>query len=158
MSNEASVAENILLDRFYSTFFIINKIGKEIAKSPRDKKHIQTTLNKYKTESSFNHIFSWTIFSWADQNLQITVDSEYGIMKIPCDLSIRDYTQESMLKSEEMLLGKPVYGSTSKKWMIPGGVGIVDQNQQFLGIVNVGFEISNLAKIIKDLLTLKTGN
>jgi len=41
LSEEASVAENILLDRFNSTFFIIDKIGKEISKSPQDKKHIQ---------------------------------------------------------------------------------------------------------------------
>jgi len=150
LSEEASVAENILLDRFNSTFFIIDKVGKEISKSPQDKKHIQIILNKYKTDSSFNHIFSWTIFSWADHNSQLTVDGKYGIMKEPFDLSIRDYVQESILNPGKMLLGKPVYGSTSEQWMIPGGVGIVDQNQHLLGTITVGFDINNLAQTIKE--------
>lgn len=147
---EATVAEKMFLNRFDSTFFIIDKMGKEIVASPQYKKNIQAILNKYKTDTSFNHIFSWTIFSWADQNLQITVDGKYGIMKTPFDLSIRDYTQESMLKPGEMLLGKPVYGSTSKKWMIPGGVGFVDKDKRFLGIINMGFEIQNLAKALQE--------
>lgn len=149
LTKEASVAENILLDRFESTFFIIDKIGKEITNSPQDKKHIKSIFDKYKTESSFNHIFSWTIFSWADQDLQITVDGKYGIMKTPSDLSIRDYARESISKPNVNLLGKPVYGSTSKKWMIPGGIGF-ENNGQFLGIVNFGLEISSLAKMIKE--------
>jgi signal transduction histidine kinase len=147
---EVSVAENILLDGFNSIFLIINKISEEIATTPEDKKHIKKVLDKYKTNSSFNDIFSWTIFSWSDHNLQVTVDGQYGIMKTPFDLSIRDYAQESISNPEKMLLGKPVYGSTSNQWVIPGGVGMIDKNGKFLGNVSVGFHIGNLARMIRD--------
>jgi signal transduction histidine kinase len=150
LSSEAAVAESILLDRFESTFFIVDKMGKDITNFSQDKKRIFEILNQYKANSSFNHIFSWTIFSWTDQNLQLTVDEKYGIMQKPLDLSIRDYAVESISKPNVNLLGKPVYGSTSKKWMIPGGIGFTDNNGQFLGVVNFGFEISNLAKMIKE--------
>lgn len=127
-------------------------MGKEIAKNPQDKNYIKKVLEKYKSDVSVNQIFSWTIFSWSDQNSQITVDGEYGIMQNPFDLSKRDYVPESMLHPGQMFLGKPVGGSTSKKWMIPGGVSIVDKNQKLAGTITIGFEIKNLAKIIQEVI------
>ena len=59
----------------------------------------------------------------ADHNDEITVDALYGIMEEPYDLSSRDYLNDR-LAPERLQLGMPVYGSTSKRWMIPGGVGL----------------------------------
>ena len=149
---EESEIENILLERFSAAFFLIEKMGKEIVKNPDSKTHIFKVLEKYKSDSSLHQVFSWTIFSWSDTNSLITVDGEYGIMKTPVSLASRDYVQESLLKPWERLLGRPVYGSTSNKWMIPGGIGIADSKHKVLGTLTIGFDIKNLAEVIKNSL------
>ena len=152
LSQEASVVENTLLEKFNSTSIIINMMGEEISQNPHDKLHIKKVLDKYKSDKSLNQIFSWTIFSWADENSQLIIDEEYGIMQNPINLASRDYIPESILKPNQFVLGMPVFGSTSKKWMIPGGVSIEDKNHQFLGTITIGFEIDNLAKVIQSSL------
>ena len=152
LSQEASVVENTLLEKFNSTSIIINMMGEEISQNPHDKLHIKKVLDKYKSDKSLNQIFSWTIFSWADENSQLIIDEEYGIMQNPINLASRDYIPESILKPNQFVLGMPVFGSTSKKWMIPGGVSIEDKNNQFLGTITIGFEIDNLAKVIQSSL------
>jgi signal transduction histidine kinase len=152
LAQEFITVENILSEKFNSSFLIIEKMGKEIAQRPRDKKYIKKILEKYKSDTSLNHIFFWTVFSWSDPNFQIIVDEEYGIMKNPLDLSNRDYIAKSIPKPGKFFLGKPVYGSTSKKWMIPGGVSITDSGHKILGTVTMGFEIDKLARMLHQAL------
>jgi len=142
--------ESALISRFDSTSTVIKKMGDEIAKDPDNKHHIKKVLERYKSDASLNQIFSWTIFSWADTRSQITVDGQYGIMKEPYDLSERDYIPLAIANPGKIFLGKPVFGSTSEKWMIPGGVSIADKNNKLLGTITIGFEIGNLAKIIQN--------
>lgn len=149
LSKEAAAIENVLLERFNSTFLIIRKMGKDIAQNPHDKIYIKKILEKYRSDIFLNQIYSWTIFSWADQNSQLIVDGERGIMKNPINISMRDYIPAAISNPGKMLLGKPVYGSTSKKWMIPGGVSIVDSKQEFMGTITIGFEIDGLLKIVQ---------
>jgi signal transduction histidine kinase len=153
LMQEYARVDSVLTERFNSTATVIKKMGEEIAKDPTNKNHIKTVLEKYRSDISLNQIFSWTIFSWADTQSQITVDGHYGIMKEPYDLSKRDYIPLAISNPDKMFLGKPIYGSTSGKWMIPGGVAITDHGNRFLGIITIGFEISNLAEIIKKELT-----
>ncbi len=153
LMQEYARVDSVLTERFNSTSIVIKKMGEEIAKDPTNKNHIKTVLEKYRSDISLNQIFSWTIFSWADSQSQITVDGHYGIMKKPYDLSERDYIPLAISNPGKMFLGKPVYGSTSEKWMIPGGVAITDHDNRFLGTITIGFEISNLAEIIKKEIT-----
>jgi len=155
---EEPIIENILLERFNTAFFLIEKMGKEIAKNPDNKAHIRDVLDKYKSDVSLNKSFSWTIFSWSNKDLLLIVDGEYGIMKNPVSLATRSYVKESIEKPWIRLLGEPVYGSTSKKWMIPGGIGISDSEQKILGTLTIGFEIEGLAQVIKDSLKDKNIN
>ena len=43
--------------------------------------------------------------------------------------------------------GKPVFGSTSKRWMIPAGVGAVDASGQYIGAMTIGFNIVKMLQI-----------
>ncbi len=155
---EESVVENILLERFNTAFFLIEKMGQEIAKNPDSRAHILKVLEKYKSDPALHQVFSWTIFSWSDKNLQLIVDGEYGIMKKPVSLATRSYVQKSLQEPWTRLLGEPVFGSTSGKWMIPGGIGIADSKHNILGSLTIGFEIENLAKVIKGSLKDKNVN
>jgi signal transduction histidine kinase len=149
LSKEAVAIESILSEKFNSTFLVIEMMGREVVKGPQNKHYIKKVLEKYKSDKSLNQIFSWTIFSWADQTSQITVDGKYGILQDHIDLSGRDYIPEARSRPWQLLLGKPVYGSTSKKWMIPGGAAITDRNRNFLGTIAIGFEIDDLTKFVQ---------
>jgi signal transduction histidine kinase len=152
LAQDATAVENVLLEKFNATLFVIDKMGEEIAEKPEDKVYIKKVLEKYKADTSLKQIFSWTIFSWANPEGKLLVDSEYGIMKEHFDLSIRDYFAESLQKPQQFILGEPVHGSTSKRWMIPGGVSVVDENQNSLGEIVTGFEIEKLAKVVQEVI------
>ena len=149
LEQEASKVESILLKKFDDTALVIDRMGEEILKKPHNKYHIKRILEKYRQDSSLKEIFSWTIFSWSNAKSHIIVDGKYGVMKKPYDLSNRDYIPVAVANPGKIILGKPVYGSTSKKWMIPGGVSMVDQKGKLKGTITIGFEIEDLTKIIQ---------
>lgn len=153
---EATKVERILVDNFNHTVSILNSINAQIKEDPYNKKHINEVLKRFKTSADLTGAFSWTIFSWADSSHQIIVDSTYGIMKDPFDLSIRDYVHYAKAEPGKFVLGNTVIGSTSRKWMIPSGIGLLDKNGNFAGTITIGFEINVLAKIIQDLMQSKT--
>ena len=148
LETESTRIERALIDRVEHTFAIIDSINLQIALKPQDKSHINEILKKFKTSPELVDTFSWTIFSWANAQGFITVDAQYGILKQPFDLSVRDYIPLTKSEPNKFHLGNAVFGSTSKKWMIPGGVGAVDKNGQYLGATTIGFEIGALARAL----------
>jgi len=145
---ESIKVERILIDRMQSTYSIVKSMNSQILINSHDKTHIHEILRKFKSTPELSDSFSWTIFSWSDENYKLTVDAKYGIMDDYFDLSIRDYIFLTKSDPGILHLGNPVYGSTSKKWMIPGGVGLVDKNGAYLGAIVIGFEIDALARSI----------
>lgn len=143
---QATKLESSLIDRVEHTFAIIKNMNSQIAKNPTNKIYINQILEKFKTSPDLSDSFSWTLFSWANSHHQITVDAQYGILEKTLDLSRRDYIPLTVEKPEEFHLGNPVLGSTSKKWMIPGGVGAIDKNGKYLGALTIGFELNSLAR------------
>lgn len=149
---EMANLERSLNDVIDHTFSIAQSINLQIAENPTNKKHINEILRTYKTQPNLTSTFSWTLFSWSNENYQIIVDSKYGIMEKPFDLSIRDYIPITEKEPEKFHLGAPVIGSTSNKWMIPAGVGIVDKEGNYLGAISIGFEIEALSKLLHKIV------
>lgn len=147
LSREQKIIEEIFLNKFNITHKIIEEMNGEIIKNRNDKKKILQIITTIKTQHNLNDIFPWTIFSWTNPQNEIIVDSFYGVMKKPHNLSNRDYIQFTSKEPNIFFLGTPVFGSTSKKWMIPGGVG-VNLDGKYLGTMTIGFEIEVLAKIV----------
>lgn len=144
--------ERSLSDKIDHTFSIIKNINSQIAENPTNKKHINDILKRYRTSPSLNESFAWTIFSWSNTDFQLTVDAQYGIMDKPYDLSTRDYISLTEKEPNIFHLGSPIIGSTSRKWMIPGGVGTTDENGKYLGTMTIGFEIGALAKLLHNIV------
>lgn len=144
--------ERSLSDKIDHTFSILKNINSQIAEDPTNKKHINDILKRYPTSPSLNESFAWTIFSWSNSEFQLTVDATYGIMDKPYDLSTRDYISLTEKEPNIFHLGSPIIGSTSRKWMIPGGVGNTDENGKYLGTMTIGFEIGALAKLLHNIV------
>ncbi len=144
---EEVLIEEGFLTKLDLTYGVIQEMTQQIIEDPYNKAEILKIIKTKENQHNLNDVFPWTIFSWTNSQNQIIVDATYGIMKDPFDLSIRDYIQLTSQTADKFFLGTPVFGSTSKKWMIPGGVG-VNLNDQYLGTMTIGFEIEILAKML----------
>ena len=142
-------AERLVVDNFNHTGSLIRNINMQIVKSSFDKNRINQILYKFKTNPVLVETFSWTIFSWVDSKGNILVDADFGILKNPINILSRDYINLTKKDDKVFYIGKPVIGSTSKKWMIPGGVGVFDNKGNYQGSTVIGFEIEVLAKLIQ---------
>ncbi|NBV06156.1 MAG: hybrid sensor histidine kinase/response regulator [Proteobacteria bacterium] len=149
---ESAKVESIMLDKIQSTFSIAKSMNLQIAEYPKNKNKINEILKKFRATPELNDSFSWTIFSWADSNHKLIVDAEYGITKDNFDLSVRDYIHLAKINPGKFYLGNPVYGSTSGKWMIPAGIGLRDENGNYLGSLVIGFEIDSLARSFQKII------
>lgn len=155
LKQEEKNIEASFLDKLDHTEFVIKEMIGHILQNPHDKKYIYGVMETYKTKPDFIESFSWTIFSWTDPKNQIIVDAVYGIIDKPLDLSMRDYIHLTQNDTGKFYLGEPVFGSTSKKWMIPGGIGAELPNGKYLGSMTIGFEIEVLAKLLHNVVKNK---
>lgn len=153
LEKDALLIERIFSDTVDHTSYVMKTMVMQIRPKYTDKNYIDQVINKYRTDLKIDNELSWTIFSWADSNYQITVDSVYGIMKQTYDLSGRDYIPYTKSLPNIIHLGKPVYGSTSKKWMIPAGLGVYDKDgKNYIGAMTIGFNIENLQDRIEQII------
>lgn len=139
-------------DIFHHTEFLMKNINDQIKSDPENLEHINDILSKYKIITNDGNVMSWTIFSWADKNSRIVVDAVYGVMQTPYDLSTRDYIPLTKKYPNRLILGEPVIGSTSKRWMIPGGVGVTDKNGNYVGTLTIGFDLNTVAEEVENSL------
>lgn len=149
---EMANLERSFTDKIDHTFSIIQNINAQIEEDPTNKNHINEILKRYRISPSLSNSFSWTAFSWSDEDYQIIVDNKNGIVKEPLDLSLRSHVPMTEKEPNKFHLGTPIIGSTSGKWVIPGGVGLVDKNGKYLGATTTGFEIEILAKLLHNVV------
>lgn len=149
---EMARIERGFTDKIDHTFFTIKNINSQIAQDPKNKKHIDEVLSAYRSNSTLTNSFSWTVFGWLDDDYKIIVNSREGIMKNPIDLSVSNHIPFTEKQPDVLKLGSPVIGGISKKWIIPGGVGLIDKNGKYLGTTTIGFEIEILAKLLNKVL------
>ncbi len=152
MELELARIERNLFDNIEYTGSIINTINSNIKQDPHNKQHIFNILKIYRDNYKLNKTLSWTIFSWIDDKGQLTVDSKYGILKEPIDCSSHKHTSSTEKEVDSVQIGTPVYGETSKKLIIPIGIGIKDDYGNYLGTTAIGFEIDTLAQILYDVI------
>jgi len=119
-----SKVERTFVDIINNTEYIMNLIGFQIQEKPEDKEYINNILKRFRTNSRLSNQLSWTIFSWVDNNNILTVDAVYGVMEKPVNISDRDYLPLSRTNPGKLILGQPITGPTSNKWMIGSILGV----------------------------------
>lgn len=137
------------------TAYMMDILISQIRQNSRDVHYIEGIMSKFKINPKVENILTWTAFSWANPSHKIVVDVMYGILKEPIDLSHRDYISRTVKEPGRMHLGKPVFGSTSKTWMIPAGIGALDQHNNYIGTMTIGFNISALIDKFKDAINME---
>lgn len=84
------------------------------------------------------------LFSWIDSNQRNAIDSNTGVVPDPPDLSDRDYVKKSLAQPWQIQLGRPVFGRTSHRWIIPIAMGITDDTSRFMGTLLLGLNLDAL--------------
>ena len=133
----------------YQMEFLGNQI---VAGNPEDLDFIYKTLSYSRTNHKINISTTWNMFSWVDKNFQLVADGEAGIMESPKDLSIRDYIPHTVKAPWKFHLGKPVHGAVSRQWIIPGGMGYVNNKREYIGAVVFGFEIGSMVTKLENAI------
>lgn len=119
--------------------------GKGIQNTNTDLEKIFHFLNgianaKYQIKESI------TVFEWSNSLNQCILNSEIGPLKDPIDISNRSYTEFCRTNPWVVYFGSPVYGITTKLWIIPGAVGITDKKEKFKGMITFGINIYRLSE------------
>jgi two-component system sensor histidine kinase ChiS len=94
-------------------------------------------------------LFSFTIFSWISPQKKIIISGLCGILREPKDVSFRNYAKMADKEPWKLHLDHPGYAVPTERFILPAGMGITSKDGSFLGIISMGFNLSNLNKEIK---------
>lgn len=154
---ESVKIERELLSFFHETEEIMAVIGKEMAKShPNDFIHIWRRLrDAFAFTETSKTSFRWPDFGWINLELQQVVNTKHGVLETRRDMSIREYTSQASQLPFKLLFAKKgmsIPMDFPGRWIIPVGMGVIDDQEVFLGIVAGGLYLSEMAKKIDQII------
>ncbi|MFT6106405.1 MAG: signal transduction histidine kinase [Rickettsiales bacterium] len=160
LENEATTIDNVIGSSFAYSNRINSYIGNKIVRNGAedlsfilDLFHEVDKMSLFREMNNGASILSWTSFDWVDKNNLQVVNSGLGIRKNPPNISSRSYASASKDNPWKSQISFPMIGNLSQTWVIPFGTGIADDEDNFLGIVVVGFNVSELENKIQQKLT-----
>lgn len=156
LEEAATRTDNLLEQTFQQTSQFMIYIGKQIALGDyKNLKFILTLLKNTPNVEEYginSNAFSWTFVDWIDSDNFQRVNQKKGILATTLDMSSRSYTWKCRKHPWKLQFSAPVIGIPSGKFVIPSGIGVTDDNNKFLGILVVGFNIYELTKAIRNIL------
>ncbi|MBA3239123.1 MAG: sensor histidine kinase [Parachlamydiaceae bacterium] len=146
------------IDYSLSTFFdeiqpLMLYVGKRIASN--EEKDIPTIWRLMKdvlsrTKNTHSQ-WAWPAFAWLNSENQFGVESNYGIISTHFDYSmLRKYVKASRENPWELhFVDSPLLDIPANYLSLQGGLGVVDSQGNYLGTLNVSFDINELVYRIR---------
>lgn len=153
---EANRIEHNLASHLDEIQSLMIYVGKRIAQEDGNDsqaiwEHMQDILGASQLSKK---AWDWLSFSWTNEKNQGIVHNVYGILtKNPINLSVRKYIKTAHQIPWTLHLDSPATGIPSGKWSLNGGVGIEDEKGNFVGTLAVSFDLADLTRRIKQVLT-----
>lgn len=94
--------------------------------------------------------FSWTVFGFANTDDEITIDIINGVRDKTTKVK-RNYIKSSKAEPFKLFFDPPAKGLITKKWVIPAGLGIANDDGEYVGTIVLGLSISGLLKNIEKI-------
>lgn len=134
----------------YQLFYI----SEQISKSNLDKKNTSKILKDFTStvNEKIDIAINWNNFSVIDRDNKLIIDAQNGEINYPIDLSGRDYLKRTAYLPNEIIIGEPVYGALSNRFIIPAAIGIFDDNQKYIATLVFGFDIEKITKRLEKIL------
>jgi hypothetical protein len=129
---------------------VLNYVNRKIAISGGKKEKVNDILKSFNSidsdYTSVRDVLSTGIFFWIDSHKMLSMSSEYGVLKMPVNVSGRDYLAQTEQTPWKIFTGNPVVGAASGQYVIPAGVGVADNKGEYIGTVAVGFKVYDLVE------------
>lgn len=130
---------------------VLNYLNRQIANSKNTNAEITKILSSFNQShygyDSIKDMLSAGMFYWVDSKKRLIASSAGPIN--PIDLSSRDYLENTKKDPWRIYSGTPVVGALSGQYVIPAGVGLVNNNGDYVGTSLVSFKLYNLVEKFK---------
>lgn len=136
-------------ERLQETTLIMTHLGKKImADGAQDVQKIEEHIKSADLNSArSNPLFTWVFLDWVDTTNHMRVNGASGIFEDPPDMSHREFTKLCSKMPWTLQVCKPDIGIPSGVWLIPIGLGVEGENNEYLGTVTGGLQIKSLREI-----------
>lgn len=105
-------------------------------------------------QNSEDNILSWSMFDWVNNKNEQTVNTMIGITRVnPKNMMIRNYTKEARLDPWQLKFLAPAIGYPSQSYIMPVGLGVVNKNGGYEGLIAIGISIKKLTNKINSVLS-----
>ncbi len=157
MESAAYEIETEFVKNFDNLEFVMTDINRKISASAATQNSINDILKSanyaaLKNQEVYSMLSSGTFF-WIDQNRQLVISSEYGILPAPINVATRSYLAETEQSPWKIFLGEPTIGAASSQYVVPVGVGVSDAKGKYLGTLAAGLRVENLLKKFINIAT-----
>lgn len=149
LENEALRIDRALIIEIEQYSYLLESISRQIE---TDEPNIEDQVARLFQSFSSRENPTGGDFFWANANQDKVLNSHYGRLEKPVDISDRDYMKRSITDPWNIHIGQPVEGRIDKKWIIPVSMGITDEQNRFLGAVGVGINIDALSRVISGVI------
>lgn len=127
----------------------MGRMAKQLSETECNNDDIEKHLNELNDslKGFLNGInLSWILSEWNAEHPAnyLVYDRNMGWLPNPTNMDFRTYVAQSHKEPGKLHLSKPAQGHPNGFWEIPAGIGVVNEKQEFIGILSIGFNISEL--------------
>lgn len=149
LENEAVRIDRTLIIEIERASYLVESLGRQIFYDGTSKKDkISNLFNSFDKSANPKN----SEFFWVNKNQEIVLSSRGGFTEKPIDVSDRDYMKKSITAPWQIHIGQPILGRTSEKWTMPIGMGISDDDGNFLGAVVITLDINSFSREINNVI------
>lgn len=129
--------------------YMLNSLGKQIVLThDRNLTKLAEILKSFDKKD-----YRYSILSWINPNGHMEVSSNHGVLDTPVDISDRDFVKMAAADPWKMVIGQPIEGRVSGRWVIPVAMSLTDSTGKFIGTVALSLDIkilsNQLAQIVR---------
>jgi hypothetical protein len=157
-SSDAARQIQSYLDQVFGYNLSVNKSLGSLIRKNGDKHDIQfiETIIKDATKTILKDenlsFLSWSGLDWVNQHGQQLVNSHTGIRALPLDVSDRKYNVNCPKNPWQLQFDHPSIGRQSGIPVIPTGMGVTDEHNEYMGTLVVGIDINKLKDKISNII------
>jgi len=144
LEKESKQLETAIAMQMDDASYMLSSLGKQIVLEPD---HNLTRLAQM-LKSFDKKDYRYSILTWINPESQMEVSSNRGVLEKPVDISDRDFVKMAAVDPWKMVIGQPIEGRVSGRWVIPVALGITDYTGKFIGTVAISIDI----KVLTDQL------
>jgi signal transduction histidine kinase len=143
--------QKVVKQSFKELHQLLLLVGKEI--SQENLKDVTKIAEHLKIAARGRNLgISWTVLDWIDESNNLVANCRQGVLPVPKKIYQRRYLAESSKSPWSIITCTPDWGNTSGLWVVPVGLGVVDDKGKFIGTIAGGIDIYLVSQKLKQAL------